>query len=142
MTIKIKLLPGAELPMYKTSQSAGCDLRNNGPARRLLPGDRAKFPTGVCIQLPDGYEAQVRGRSGLNFNNGITCPVGTIDADYRGEIGVCLYNQGDCEYTIQPGESIAQLVIKKVERAEWDEVEDLEMNTERGVKGFGSTGKF
>lgn len=128
------------LPGYKTKDSAGCDLINQGGAVRLLPLDRAFIHTGVHISLPEGYEAQVRGRSGLNKNNGIVVPTGTIDADYRGEIGVVVYNLSREDYTIQPGDRIAQLVISPVIQADWQQVESLDL-TERGSKGFGSTGK-
>ena len=138
------LLPGFQgkisVPVYKTKDSAGCDLINNGGAARLLPMDRVCLPTGVHISLPEGYEGQVRGRSGLNKNHGIIVPTGTIDADYRGEIMVVLYNLSREEYTIQPGDRIAQLVISPVVQANWDEVEFLD-KTERGENGFGSTGK-
>lgn len=127
-------------PEYKTEDSAGCDLKNMGGAVRLLPFDRAFIRTGVHVSLPEGYEAQVRGRSGLNRDHGLVVPVGTIDADYRGEIGVVVYNLSREEYTIQPYERIAQLVISPVIQADWQEVESLEM-TERGENGFGSTGR-
>ena len=131
------------LPAYKTSESAGCDLSANiNEDIELLPGDSVIIPTGIHIALPDGYEGQVRGRSGLNINDGIVCPVGTIDADYRGEIKVKLYNLSKRPYVIKPQERIAQLVICPVVQAKWDEVEHLECDTERGNKGFGSTGKI
>lgn len=139
-----QLIPGVEgkisLPEYKTKDSAGCDLINNGCARKLLPLDRAFIHTGIHISLPDGYEAQVRGRSGLNKEHGIVVPTGTIDADYRGEIGVIVYNLSREEYTIQPGDRIAQLVICPVIQADWQQVESLDQ-TDRGDGGFGSTGK-
>lgn len=128
------------LPEYKTKDSAGCDLTNDGVAVTLLPLDRAFFHTGVHIALPEGYEAQVRGRSGLNRDHGIVVPVGTIDADYRGEICVMVYNLSREPYTIQPGDRIAQLVISPVIQAEWQHVDALE-KTDRGDGGFGSTGK-
>lgn len=128
------------LPEYKTQDSAGCDLMNIGGAKRILPFEREYFHTGVYIQLPEGYEAQVRGRSGLNRYYGIVVPVGTIDADYRGEVGVVVYNLSREPYTVQPMERIAQLVISPVVQAEWQLVESLD-ETERGEGGFGSTGK-
>lgn len=128
------------LPEYKTRDSVGCDLYNIGESVKLYPLDRVMFPTGVRIQLPEGYEAQVRSRSGLNRNFGIVCPTGTIDADYRGEIGVILYNLSREPVTIMHGDRIAQLVISPVIQAEWDWVEFLE-KTDRGDGGFGSTGK-
>lgn len=131
------------LPTYKTASSAGCDLvANICLETELLPGDSAIFPTGIHIALPEGYEGQIRGRSGLNINDGIVCPVGTIDADYRGELKVKLYNLSKRPYTIKPQERIAQLVICPVVQAKWDEVEFLECDTERGDKGFGHTGRF
>ena len=138
------LLPGIDgkiyLPEYKTKDSAGCDLTNNGEAVTLLPLDRAFIHTGVHISIPEGYEAQVRGRSGLNKNHGIVCPTGTIDADYRGEIGVIVYNLSREPFTIYPGDRIAQLVISPVIQAEWQQVDYLD-KTDRGEGGFGSTGK-
>lgn len=138
------LLPGipgkVNPPEYKTKDSAGCDLINNGESVKLYPLDRAFIQTGVHIQLPDGYEAQVRGRSGLNKNHGIVVPTGTIDADYRGEIGVVVYNLSREPVTIYPGDRIAQLVICPVIQADWLQVESLNP-TDRGDGGFGSTGK-
>lgn len=138
------LLPGFTgklmCPEYKTKDSAGCDLINNGGAVKLLPLDRAFIHTGLYIALPEGYEAQVRGRSGLNKNHGIVVPTGTIDTDYRGEIGVVVYNLSREEYTIQPGDRIAQLVISPVVQADWQQVDNLD-ETDRGDGGFGSTGK-
>jgi dUTP pyrophosphatase len=138
------ILPGIEetlqLPEYKTKDSAGCDLINNGETIKLFPLDRAFIHTGVHIQLPEGYEAQVRGRSGLNKNHGIVVPVGTIDADYRGEIGVVVYNLSREPFTIYPGDRIAQLVICPVIQADWQQVDHLD-KTDRGDGGFGSTGK-
>lgn len=141
--IKIKIIneSGYDLPEYKTEQSAGCDLvAVLDHPKRLLPLDRAFINTKVSVQLPEGYEAQVRGRSGLNKNHGLVVPIGTIDADYRGQIGVTIYNLSREEYTIQPGDHIAQLVICPVVQANWEQVDYLDQ-TERGVKGFGSTGK-
>ena len=129
-----------QLPEYKTKDSAGCDLTNNGEAVTLLPLDRAFILTGVLISLPEGYEAQVRSRSGLNKNHGIVCITGTIDSDYRGDIGIVLYNLSREPYTIHPGDRIAQLVICPVIHAEWQQVESLN-KTDRGENGFGSTGK-
>ena len=129
-----------DLPEYKTKDSAGCDLTNNGGAVTLLPLDRAVINTGVRIQLPEGYEAQVRGRSGLNRDYGIVVPTGTIDADYRGEIRVIVYNLSREPYIIEEGERIAQLVICPVVQADWQQVDHLD-KTDRGEGGFGSTGK-
>lgn len=138
MKIKIKTTVG--VPEYKTAQSAGCDLVNAGETFVIWPGERRHVGTGVFIALTEGYEAQVRGRSGLNKNHGIVVPVGTIDADYRGEIGVVIYNLSKEVYTVQKGERIAQLVISPVVQAEWEKVDALD-DTERGEGGFGHTGK-
>lgn len=141
---KIKIMVGGKyptsVPTYETRDSAGCDLRNQDGEVNLLPGERVMIRTGISIQLPEGYEAQVRGRSGLNRNFGIVVPVGTIDADYRGEIGVVVYNLSREDYTIKPYERVAQLVISPVIQADWQVVESLD-ETARGKGGFGSTGK-
>ena len=130
------------LPHYETGASAGMDLRANisGPIT-LQPLERAIVKTGLYIELPVGYEAQVRPRSGLAAKKGITVlnAPGTVDADYRGEIGVILVNLSNEEFTIENGERIAHLIIAKHERAEWTEVVDLS-ETSRGAGGFGSTG--
>ena len=141
--IKIKIInkSGFDLPEYKTEQSAGCDLVAPIDAPiKLYPLDRVFINTKVSVALTDGYEAQVRGRSGLNKNHGIVCPVGTIDADYRGEVGVTLYNLSREPYEIKPGDRIAQLVICPVVQADWQQVDHLD-KTDRGEGGFGSTGK-
>lgn len=108
----------------------------------LQPHGRAVIPTGIAIALPEGYEAQIRGRSGLAAKFGVMPAngVGTIDADYRGEIGVILLNTSEEPFTVEPGMRVAQLVIARYERVEWIEVDDLD-ETERGAGGFGSTGK-
>ena len=142
--IKIKIMTGDKyviLPEYKTKGSAGCDLCYCGEQPiTLLPLDRAFIKSGVSIQLPEGYEAQVRSRSGLNKNHGIVCITGTIDSDYRGDIGIILYNLSREPYIIHPGDFIAQLVISPVIQADWQEVDHLD-ETDRGEGGFGSTGK-
>lgn len=130
------------LPHYETIASAGMDLRASLTESRVLkPLERTIVGTGLFIELPIGYEAQVRPRSGLAAKKGITVlnAPGTIDADYRGEIGVILVNLSKEDFTIQNGERIAQLVIAKHERANWEQVEVL-TDTERGEGGFGSTG--
>ena len=138
--IKTYVEAGHSLPTYQTKDAAGCDLIYSGEYPiQLLPLDRKDINTGVHIQLPEGYEAQVRGRSGLNKNHGIVCPVGTIDADYRGEVGVTLYNLSREPYEIKPGDRIAQLVISPCIQANWEEVESLNTTGRNG--GFGSTGK-
>ena len=130
------------LPHYETVASAGMDLRANlTESISLQPLERTIIKTGLFIELPIGYEAQVRPRSGLAFKNGITVlnSPGTIDADYRGEIGVILVNLSNQAFEIQNGERIAQLIIAKHDRAEWVEVQELSQ-TARGEGGFGSTG--
>lgn len=142
--IRIKIMTddkGVILPEYKTKDAAGCDIIYSGEQPIiLLPLDRAFIKSGVSIQLPEGYEAQVRGRSGLNKNHGIVVPTGTIDADYRGDIGVVVYNLSREPFIIHPGDRIAQLVICPVIQAEWEQVDHLD-KTDRGDGGFGSTGK-
>ncbi|OUD35906.1 dUTP diphosphatase [Flavobacterium sp. FPG59] len=131
-----------DLPSYETIASAGMDLRANiTDSITLKPLGRTIVKTGLFIELPIGYEAQVRPRSGLAAKNGVTVlnAPGTVDADYRGEIGVILVNLSNEDFTIQNGERIAQLVIAKHERAEWTVVQEL-TETSRGEGGFGSTG--
>jgi dUTP pyrophosphatase len=131
-----------KLPHYATSQSAGMDLRASLEESILLkPLQRILVKTGLFIELPIGYEAQVRPRSGLAFKKGITVlnSPGTIDADYRGEVGVILVNLSDEKFVIEDGERVAQMVIAKHEQANWEEVIEL-VETERGAGGFGSTG--
>ena len=131
---------GYALPEYKTEQSAGCDLVAPIDAPiKLYPLDRVFINTKVSVALMDGYEAQVRGRSGLNRDHGIVVPVGTVDANYRGEIGVMVYNMSREPYEIKPGDRIAQLVVSPCVRAKWEEVESLNATGRTG--GFGSTGK-
>ncbi|MBQ0909498.1 dUTP diphosphatase [Flavobacterium sp. F-328] len=131
-----------DLPSYETIASAGMDLRANITDPIILkPLERIIVKTGLFIELPIGYEAQVRPRSGLAAKNGVTVlnAPGTVDADYRGEIGVILVNLSNEDFTIQNGERIAQLVVAKHERAEWTVVQELS-ETSRGEGGFGSTG--
>lgn len=138
-----KLHRGALLPEYQTEHSAGMDLAACIDEPVVLPPHgRAVIPTGIAIALPEGYEAQVRGRSGLAAKFGVMPAngVGTIDADYRGEIGVILLNTSTEPFTVEPDMRVAQLVVARYERAEWVEVDDLE-ETARGAGGFGSTGK-
>lgn len=142
MTVKIINRSKHPLPSYETSASAGMDLKANLDKPIILKSmDRAIVKTGLFIALSIGYEAQVRPRSGLAAKNGITVmnAPGTIDADYRGEIGVILINLSTENFTIKDGDRIAQLVIAKYEHAIWDEVDILE-ETKRGKGGFGSTG--
>lgn len=143
--MKIKIVNSSHhpLPQYATPLSAGLDLRANLDAPiTLQPMERRLVPTGLRIALPEGYEAQVRPRSGLALKHGITLlnTPGTIDADYRGEIGVIMVNLSTEPFTIADGERIAQLVIARYEQAEWLETEALD-ETERGEGGFGHTGK-
>ena len=132
------------LPSYETAGSAGADLRANFPTRGevvLEPGERVLVPTGLRVGIPEGYEIQIRPRSGLALKHGITVPntPGTIDSDYRGELKVILINHGTEPFAIARGDRIAQLVLAPVVQARWDEVEDLD-ETARGAGGFGSTG--
>jgi len=132
-----------ELPSAATAQSAGFDLRARLDATRVLqPGERLLVPTGVAIALPEGYEAQVRPRSGLAIKHGVTLlnAPGTIDADYRGEIGVILIHHGQEALTIQRGDRIAQLVVQPVPAVSWRELESLPA-TQRGAGGFGHSGE-
>ena len=142
MNIKIINKSQHELPNYETSASAGMDLRANiSEAITLQPLERAIVKTGLFLELPIGFEAQVRPRSGLAAKNGVTVlnSPGTIDADYRGEIGVILVSLSNQVFKIENGERIAQMIIAKHERAEWIEVEEISI-TSRGTGGFGSTG--
>jgi len=142
MKIKIVNKSKNPNPAYETALSAGMDLRANLNEDILLrPGERKLIPTGIYIALPDGYEAQVRPRSGLAIKHGITVlnSPGTIDADYRGEVKVILVNLSDGDFIIKNGDRIAQMVINKVEHVEWENVAELD-ETERGAGGFGHTG--
>ena len=146
--VQIQRLPHSEglpLPAYETAGSAGMDLRAAVPEDQpltLAPGQRALVPTGLKIALEPGYEAQVRPRSGLALKHGVTClnSPGTIDSDYRGEVGVILANLGAEAFTVRRGERIAQMVIARHERVQWSEVKSLD-ETVRGEGGFGSTGQ-
>lgn len=144
MKVKISRLSNCHsLPSYATSGSSGLDLyaANKNPIM-LYPGQRTVIPTGIAIELPEGYEAQIRPRSGLAVKHGITVlnTPGTIDSDYRGEIKVVLINLGKEKFVIKRGDRIAQLVITPVVKAELEEVENINIDTERGTEGFGSTG--
>jgi len=143
MKIKIINKSKHELPAYASDAAAGMDLRANLNEPIVMKSlERTLVPTGLFIELPIGFEAQIRPRSGLAFKNGLTVlnSPGTIDADYRGEIKVILVNLSHQDFTINDGERVAQMVIAKHEQAEWMEVEQLE-ETARGEGGFGSTGK-
>lgn len=148
ITVSIRPLPhfeGLSLPAYETAGSAGADVRaalsEDAPVV-LEPGAREMIPTGLSVAIPQGYEIQVRPRSGLAAKHGLTClnTPGTIDSDYRGEIKVILINLGQEPFTITRGERIAQLVLAPVTQLAWEEVETLD-ETERGAGGFGSTGR-
>lgn len=131
------------LPLYQTPLSAGMDVRADlEQSVTLAPLGRAMIPTGLYVELPEGYEMQVRPRSGLAAKHGVTVlnSPGTIDADYRGEIRIILVNLSSEAFTIEPGERIAQLVVARHEQVEWEPVEELG-TTERGTGGFGSTGR-
>jgi dUTP pyrophosphatase len=143
MKIKIVNQSKHPLPQYATSLSAGVDLRANlAEPVTMLPLERKMIPTGLFIELPEGYEAQIRPRSGLAIKKGITVlnSPGTIDADYRGEICVILINLSNEPFVIEDGERICQMVIAAHEQAEWIEAEELS-ETDRGAGGFGHTGK-
>jgi dUTP pyrophosphatase len=136
---------GLDLPRYETAGSAGMDLRAalpEGEPVTLNPGEWRLIPTGLAIALPEGYEAQIRPRSGLAAKHAITCvnTPGTIDSDYRGEMRVNLINHGQEPFTVQRGERIAQIIIAPVIQAVWEEVGELD-ETSRGAAGFGSTGR-
>lgn len=143
MKMKIVNKSKHPLPEYKTNMSAGMDIRANLNEDIVLQSlERRLIPTGLFIELPEGYEAQMRPRSGLALNEGLGLlnSPGTIDADYRGEIGIIVINLSNHPITVKDGERICQMVINKVEQAEWIEVENL-AETERGEGGFGHTGK-
>lgn len=148
VTVQVLPLPhfaGLDLPAYETAGSAGMDVRAAVPDREpviLAPGQRAMVPTGLSVAIPEGFEIQVRPRSGLAAKHGLTClnTPGTIDSDYRGEIKVILINLGAEPFTIQRGERIAQLVLAPVTRLAWSETAQLDETT-RGAGGFGSTGR-
>ena len=148
VTVNVRPLPhfeGLDLPAYETAGSAGMDVRAAIPAdtpMTLKPGARAMVETGLSVAIPQGYEIQVRPRSGLAAKHGITClnTPGTIDSDYRGEIKVILINHGETDFVIARGERIGQLVLAPVTRLAWETVETLD-ETVRGAGGFGSTGQ-
>jgi len=142
MLVKIKNTSNHSLPEYQTIGSAGLDLKANiSEPVKLSPLERVLIPTGLFLELPNGVEAQIRPRSGMAIKKGITVlnSPGTIDSDYRGEIGVVLVNLSNDEVLIESGERVAQMVIASYEKAEWQAVESL-IETERGAGGYGSTG--
>lgn len=143
MKCRIMNKSGNPLPTYATESSAGVDLRADiAEPMEIKPLQRVMVPTGIYIALPEGTEAQVRPRSGLAAKHGVTVlnSPGTIDADYRGEVKVILVNLSDTVFTINPGDRIAQMVVSRYEKAEWEECESLD-GTSRGEGGFGSTGR-
>ncbi len=143
--IQIKLLPGNEdllLPRYMTERAAGMDIcAALRESLILLPGERAMVPAGFIMALPEGYEAEIRPRSGLAFKHGVTLinAPGTIDADYRGELRILMINLGQEPYVLRRGDRVAQMVVHQVCRAEWELTEDLD-STKRAAGGFGHTG--
>ena len=144
INVKLKLLKAnGKVPVYQTEHAAGMDLEAciDEPVT-LKPHERAIIPTGIAIALPPGFEAQIRGRSGLAAKHGIMPAngIGTIDADYRGEVGVILLNTSNKAFTVEPGMRIAQMVIARYETVEWEELHELD-ETARGAGGFGSSGK-
>mgnify|MGYP001376060493 CR=1 FL=1 len=145
VTIDVSILPeglGLPLPTYMTHGSAGCDLYAAIRDEKILqPGERELIPAGFCMALPEGFEAQIRPRSGLAVKYGVTClnTPGTIDADYRGPVCVLLINLGNAPFTLRRGDRIAQMLVSRVERAEFRETERLDV-TLRAAGGFGSTG--
>ena len=143
MKVKVVNSSAFALPEYQTPLSAGLDIRANlSESITLSPLERAMVPTGLFVELPEGYEMQIRPRSGLAAKHGITGlnSPGTIDADYRGKIKVIFVNLSNTPFTIEPGERIAQMIVARYEQVEWQAVESLS-ETERGAGGFGSTGK-
>ncbi len=144
-TVSVKIINQSanELPGYQTEHSAGMDLRAHlAEAITLLPGQRKIIPTGLFIELPEGYEAQIRPRSGLALKHGITVlnSPGTVDADYRGEIMVLLINLSDVPFAIENGERVAQMIVSPYQQVRWQAV-DVLTETQRGAGGYGSTGK-
>ena len=144
MQVKVSIINRSHhaLPSYSTLLSAGMDIRANlDEAITLQPGERRLIPTGLFIALPEGYEAQIRPRSGLAIKHGITVlnSPGTIDADYRGEVGIILINHSDKAFVIEDGERVGQMVVARYSRVEWNETDTLD-DTERGAGGFGHTG--
>lgn len=143
--MKIKVINNGicDLPKYETEQAAGMDLQANiETAITLEPFERRLIPTGLSMQIPVGYEVQIRARSGLAIKHGISLVngIGTIDSDYRGDVGVILINLGDQPFTINPKDRIAQMVVSKYETVDFEVVEELD-STDRGTGGFGHTGK-
>lgn len=144
MSVQVSIINRSHhaLPSYSTPLSAGMDIRANlDEPITLQPGERRLIPTGLFIALPEGYEAQIRPRSGIAIKKGITVlnSPGTIDADYRGEIGIIIINHSDEAFVIEDGERVGQMVVARYNRVEWNETDSLD-ETERGAGGFGHTG--
>ncbi len=143
LTIKIQHSDGAQLPKYQTEGAAGADIcAYLDEPMHIKTGEYAAVPTGLFFEIPDGFEVQIRPRSGLAIKNGVTClnSPGTIDSDYRGEVKVILINHGSSDFIIHNGDRIAQMVVAPVIQAVFEQVEDLSV-TKRAAGGFGSTGK-
>ena len=143
MKVKVVNKSNHRLPEYQTAGAAGMDLKADISEPIVLkPGEVQVIPTGLCMAIPEGYEIQVRSRSGLAAKNSIFClnSPGTLDADWRGNTGVILANFGENNFVVNPGDRIAQAVLNKIEKIEWEEVSELD-TTERGEGGFGHTGK-
>lgn len=138
----VKLRDDAILPVYQTAGAAGADLHAClDEAVVLRPLERKVIPTGLALSIPEGFEVQIRARSGMSIKHGITMVngIGTIDADYRGELGILLINVSQEDFVIEPGMRVAQMVLARYEKAEWDQVNELD-TTERGTGGYGSSG--
>lgn len=138
----VKLRDDAILPVYQTAGAAGADLHAClDEAVVLRPLERKVIPTGLAMSIPEGFEVQIRARSGMSIKHGITMVngIGTIDADYRGELGILLINVSQEDFVIEPGMRIAQMVLARYEKVEWDQVNELD-TTERGTGGYGSSG--
>ena len=138
----VKLRDDAILPVYQTAGAAGADLHAClDEAVVLRPLERKVIPTGLAMSIPEGFEVQIRARSGMSIKHGITMVngIGTIDADYRGELGILLINVSQEDFVIEPGMRVAQMVLARYEKAEWDQVNELD-TTERGTGGYGSSG--
>jgi len=142
--VKLKIkLEGGEVPSYASEGAAGFDIKTNIKEPCIInPGKTILFPTGIKVEVPKGYELQIRSRSGLSLKNGLIIlnAPGTIDSDYRGEVGLILHNTSDNAFRIMPGTRLAQGVLKKFERADFNVVKELS-KSKRGIGGFGSTGK-
>lgn len=142
LSVSYQLVPGGKVPSYQTAGAAGMDLhaRIGDQSATIMPGERRSVPVGVCVEIPEGFEGQVRPRSGLAREQGLVAVLGTIDSDYRGEVGVTLVNLGERMVVVRDGDRVAQLVVAPVCRVKLEEAEDLSP-TARGAAGYGSTGR-